>query len=373
MSLYNLPDIKFVDDDPKKTENNVIQLYEALTDRKLFPGDPVRLFLLSLAQIIVQQRVLINQTGRQNSLRYATGDYLDHKGADSRTERLEAISAKTTVRFELSAVRPSVVAINQGTRVCPTDKKVYFSTVEYAEIAPGQTHVDILCSCLEPGMYGNGFLPGQIDTIVDPIGFIQKVSNMTESTGGADRESDDAYRERIYNAPEAFSVAGPEGAYQYWAKTASPLITDVAVDSPAAGEIKIIPLLTGGEIPTADLLNAVADICNARNIRPLTDHVTVVTPTTQDYTVNFTYWISRDRATEAAAIQAAVQQATDQYVLWQKSKLGRDRNPSELIRRVMAAGAYRVDVVSPSFAAVAWEEIAVASNVTVTFGGLVDD
>ena len=61
---------------------------------------------------------------------------------------------------------------------------------------------------------------GQINTLVDPIAYISSVSNTTASTGGTDTEDDENYRERIQLAPESFSVAGSEGAYIYWARSA---------------------------------------------------------------------------------------------------------------------------------------------------------
>ena len=60
-------------------------------------------------------------------------------------------------------------------------------------------------------------------------------------------------------------------------------------------------------------------------------------------------------------------------------QIGKDINPSELIKRVIAAGAKRVTVTSPTFATVAETEVAhIAMNgsdpdVTVTYGGLEDD
>ncbi|MFD2089923.1 baseplate J/gp47 family protein [Brevibacillus brevis] len=50
---------------------------------------------------------------------------------------------------------------------------------------------------------------GKLNQLVDPLPFVQSVSNVTESGGGADEEDDDSYAERIRQAPESFSVAGP--------------------------------------------------------------------------------------------------------------------------------------------------------------------
>ncbi|MFM1655660.1 baseplate J/gp47 family protein [Brevibacillus sp. B_LB10_24] len=369
--LTSLPDIQFINVDAEKTTNEIITIYEALAERSLYPGDPIRLFLTALAQIIIQQRVLINQTALKNLLRYASGNILDHIGAFYKVPRLEAQAARTTQQFVLSAALSSATLIPAGTRVGPAGGNgLFFETAEPLEIPAGSLTGTVEAICTTAGVIGNGFLPGQINALIDPIPFVQTVSNLTATSGGADRETDDSYRERIHNAPESFSVAGPDGAYRFLAASASQLIVDVSVTSPKPGEVKIIPLLAGGELPTQEILDAVYEKCSASDKRPLTDLVTVVAPTVQKYDVSLTYWISVSRAAEAAAIQTSVNEAVQAYILWQKSALGRDINPSELTRLLMQAGAHHVSVVSPVHTDVGFDRVAVAETVTVTYGGL---
>jgi phage-related baseplate assembly protein len=374
VALIDLPPVEYVSEDVTQTLNNLVAVYQGLTERTLYPADPVRLFLQSIAVIIVQQRTLINLTGRANLLRYAPTAVLDHMGAFTETPRLQATPATTTVRFTLSAPQLSAVSIPAGTRVSTQgDPKRYFATAQYAEITAGNLTVDASANCTELGAAGNGYLAGQINQIVDPIAFVASAANLTTSAGGSDVEGDDAYRERIHTAPEAFSVAGPSGAYEHLAKTAAPDIIDVSVTSPAACEVLVVPLLKDGVIPGTEVLQAVEDILNDRTKRPLTDQVTVAAPTSMSYNVTLTYWIKAEDGPDATAIQAAVTAAVSDFILWQKSKMGRSINPSELIRRVMVAGAYRVNVLSPTFTAIGPTEIAVAGTVSATYGGLVDD
>ena len=51
------PDISFVDTDAAGIENALIQSYELFTGRTLYPADPARLFVLWVADIIIQERV----------------------------------------------------------------------------------------------------------------------------------------------------------------------------------------------------------------------------------------------------------------------------------------------------------------------------
>ena len=85
----------------------------------LYPGDPVRLFLETIAYVISYQRSLIDFTGKMNLLAYSTGDYLDHLGAFVGVTRLSAASAICTVRFTLSAVQSGSIIIPSGEHGCP--------------------------------------------------------------------------------------------------------------------------------------------------------------------------------------------------------------------------------------------------------------
>lgn len=369
VSLADLPDIEFADTDTATIEQGIITYYESVSGKKLYPGDPVRLFLEALAAIIAQQRIIIDTTGKRELVRFADGDFLDHLGALTLTGRLAAANAVSTVRFTVAAALSFAVPIPAGTRVSP-DGTILFSTTAYAEIAAGTLYADVPVRCDSEGAIGNGFVPGQVNRMVDVIPYVTTVANTTVSTGGADSEADDSYRERIHLAPEKFSVAGPTGAYEYWAKSAHQDIIDVAVYSPAAGEVNIRPLMTGGVLPTGEIISLVDSAVNDRSVRPLTDQVTVEAPDAVDYDLTLSYYISTDNATLATQIQAAVQAAVSGYVLWQRSAIGRDINPSELIRRVQNAGAKRVEVASPAFQALPLWQVAQDNTVTITYGGL---
>ena len=368
-TLSSLPEITFAEKSVQTIESNIITAYEAVAERTLYPGDPVRLFLETIAAIIVQQRTLIDYSAKQNLLAYSSGDVLDHIGVLVGTTRINASAAITTLRFTLSAAQASVITIPAGTRAA-TEDGLTFATNVAATILAGSTSADIAATCTDVGTAGNDLAVGQINKMVDLIAYVASVTNTTTSEGGAAIEDDDDYRERIHLAPESFSVAGPTGAYEYWAKTASSLIVDVSVISPTPGVVEIRPLLSGGVIPGTELLEAVDSVVNDINIRPLTDQVGVLAPTAVSYDVVLTYYIASSNSALVSSIQAAVTTAIAAYVLWQKSKLGRDINPSELIARIMAAGAKRVAVTTPVYTAISASSVAVAGTVTATYGGL---
>lgn len=371
----SLADITFAEKSGEEIETEIILAYENISGRTLAKGDPVRLFLEAIVLIIVQQRSLIDYSAKMNLLAYATGDYLDHIGALLGVTRLTASRAATTLKFTLSEPQSFAVIIPAGTRVSAGGSNIFFAAAEDVEIPAGKTQILVRAECTEAGAQGNGYIAGQIKRLVDPFPYEMSVENTTLSYGGSDDENDENYRERIHIAPESFSVAGPKGAYDYYARSAHTDIVDVAVVGPPdiePGYVKIYPLMTGGILPTDEILSAVLETCNADDIRPLTDCVSVHAPETVNYSLNVKYYIDRAKATQSAELQAAVEESVCDWVMWQRSKLGRDINPSELNHRMIAAGAKRTEITSPAFTALKAWELAVSDTVTITFGGLED-
>lgn len=372
MSLENVPEINFVDTDVNRLRDSVISYVEAAEGRTLAKGDPVRLLLETLAYIINQQNVKINYAAKMNLLKYAEGDFLDNLGVLVGTERLKASAATTTLEFTLSAKQEYAVIIPAGTRVTNKEKDIFFATNESAVVNPRTWSCSVEATCTEPGAAANELPVGNLDLIVDPVPYVAAVTNTTISEGGTDVEKDTPYRERIHEAPESFA-SGTEGKYAGLTKEVSSLITDVAVYNGGDGIACIVPLLEGGKIPGEELLQNIRDYVGQKQHRYLTDKLVVRAPTKVDYNINLTYYIDRNDATSATAIQKAAEVALEEYIKWQQKKLGRNVDPSELIYLLRAAGAKRITVTEPSYIEVAKNEIAVPVSIDVRFGGLEDD
>ena len=122
----SLPEVNFVETDTNTIKSGIIAGYERAAGRLLAYGDPVRLFLESIASLVAHQRVLINDTGKMNLLAYARGDYLDHIGLLVGAYRIPAAAATVQFRVTLSAVRPNAVTIPKGTRISAAEN-VFFS------------------------------------------------------------------------------------------------------------------------------------------------------------------------------------------------------------------------------------------------------
>lgn len=306
-----------------------------------------------------------------NLLKYSYGDYLDNLAAGKGIARAPAKPARVLMRFTLSDTRPDAIGIPQGTTV--TDGFNYYATEEYAEIPIGDLTVDVYATALKAGTDGNDPEVGDISILTEPIPYVASVENISKPSGGADEEDDDDLTDQVYLAPSKYSVAGPEDAYIYWAKTYNTGIVDVYVDSSDPVDVTVEVLMDGGQLPDQNLLDGLQSFLGDENIRPLTDHVTVKAPDTVPYDLNVKYWINKSDTAKASTIQTAVNAAIDAYIIWQDSKIGRDINPSELIRRMVVAGAKRVEVTKPVYQVIPKASVGKISTRSVVYGGIEDD
>lgn len=366
---WNLPGISFVETDPEKIKAEIICRYETASGRTLAVADPIRIFLLAVADVIIQQRVLINLAAQNNLLSYATGKYLDALGNYLLVERLPASAAVTNIRFTLSQALAEAYSIPKGTQV--TNGVVTFATDRELVIPSGELSGDVSASCTTAGEEGNGYLEGQLTTIVKPMTFVASATNTEETQGGAASESDEDYAERIRLAPNSFSVAGPRKAYIFHTFSVSSAIVDVSVDSPTPGVVNVYPLLSNGQIPDETLRNQILEHLSGEDIRPLTDDVHVLEAEAVEYEINVRYFIRNEDKNRGESIQAAVEKAVESYRQWQHGKIGRDIVPSRLVMEVINAGACRIDTgMKPeSYTRVKATQVAQCTGVTVAFGG----
>lgn len=378
--IANLPDISFMGDVTLDTiKAKMISDYqdkflaETGTAVTLKEGEPITLMLYACAVQIYQMYLNNDKAGKMNFLKYAYGDFLDNLGALKGVTRQPEAAAACTVRFTVSAIRPFVIAIPEGTRVTTQDAAIYFATDEYAEIPAGSNYVDVSCTAITLGMIGNGLDIGDICVLVDPIAYIGECTNITVTAGGLTRETDEAFADRIYLSPANYSVAGPESAYIYFTKLAYPGVEDVKVTSPSECEVDIRVIGENGELLSEEICQRIEDYINSEEIKPLTDTVTVSSPDTVSYDIEMTYYINRSETASVSTIQAAITAAVQKYVRWQSEKIGRDIEPSKLIEYVMAAGAKRVTVTYPEFTEVDSTDIPVIGTQTIAYGGLEDD
>jgi phage-related baseplate assembly protein len=394
-------DLKLANKDPATVLAEALAMYKEATKSAvnpngttLAPADPRRLHLQALLLIVTQLRGLIDFAGKQSLLRFVTDVWIDEFAALWEEQRLPATPSQCLERFLFpSGGSPSVPV---GVRV--TNNTDTWKVVEaISEVFSPDHYIECRVECITPGASSNGVAIGQIDTLVDPdqVPGCIGVSNSTETSKGHDREQLEDFRERLRDAPENNSPAGPRVAYEEKARKVSPTVADaIALGPEDTGDVvyyapnpgEVIVLILKGERddntnalisvepePDDGLLDEVTAGLTAETERPLTDHVIVQPPLWHDFDAFATFYIPRSRAESAANIIVAANKAFADYLLWQQSKIGRDVNPSELIGRLMAAGAKRVEVASPAFTSLMRDQSARVVYGVLTYGGVEDD
>ena len=341
-------------------------------DIVLGKADDRRIMLLAGAYFIYQGYMYMDDAGKMGLLKYSRGDYLENLGALKHIYRKPATPSTTTLRFEIIAPRTTTINIPRGTRVTAGDG-VYFATTKYEEIKIGNTFVDIPAVCTTTGAGTNNYDIGDISTIVDLIAFVDRAKNITKPENGADIETDESLRQRIYIAPASYSTAGSVDSYEYFSRQYSADITNVRITSPSPGVVEIRYLLRGGVIPEEESIKGLKEYLSGSDIRPLTDKVEVMAPAQVKYTLNLTYYINSSDQSRANTIQGKVTEAINEYIKWQRSEIGRDINPDVLKQKIIEAGAKRADIISPIFTVVDSNSVAGVETQTVTYGGLESD
>ena len=346
LSKLKREEVKIVDDDLAQSLAAMIADYEQRAGKVLQPAHRDRRQLHAVAPLAHLLRQPVNGGYRQQHPRFATGLMLDLCGDDVSTPRLQAQPALTTLRFTAVLSGSEQIAVPKGTQV--NAGQTSFVTTEAALLTAAQSSAEVAAECTETGTVGNGWSVGQINSPAERLHptIEVTVANTTVSAGGVEIEDDEAYRERVLLAPESFSVAGPVGAYQYWARQASPAVVDVHVANdtdgsgqPIGGRVAVTVLAKDG-LPNAELIGKIQAALSAEKRRPLCDTVVVKAPTAVDYTLDAE--LTLFTGTDARTAKAAAEQAWAVYEAARRSRLGLDIVPLDIMSALKVAGVYNV-------------------------------
>ena len=378
--VLDYPDVSFIDEMTMEDIQcyyleAMQEKYKELTGKELVmhEADPIRLVAYANCLMLYQIAQYADRAGKMALLKYSYGDYLENIGALKGVSRMLGAAAKTRLRFILSGKRQGITLIPAGTRVTASDG-VYFHTLDTLEIPGGSMAGEVNAECREIGEKGNGYQPGALKVLVDPVPYVDKVENVTMTEGGADLESDENLAERIYLAPSSWSTAGPDDAYRYWVRTFDPAVEDVRIGSSIPGEVDICFTLQGGQLPDDTMIAELERYLQNEEIRPLTDHINVHAPQAVKYEIEIVYYINKSDRAKASLISEQVQTAVQEYALWQKARIGRDINPDQLRKLIISAGAKRLEIRSPVFFRISQESIALHDgDAVVIYGGVEDD
>ena len=367
--MDNFEEYEAIDSDAWEIKRDMINKFQELSGRSLTEASPETLIFSTVAYQLALLEEKYNDDIKQNYLRFARDERLDLKGEfyGNRGKRLIEQPAVATFRFYISNIQTTDTVIPKGSRI--RYNELYFETDEEYKITRGNLSVDGKATCNTLGIIGNGIPVGQIKDMVDIFPNYAKVENITESNSGTNEEADESYRERIREIPESFTTAGSSGAYTFWTKTASTNIIDVKVHSPSATNVDIYIWTDIGAV-SQELKEKVKAVLNEENVRPLTDKVNIKEPNKVNYSVDFDYYIEKDNETLVNVIKSNVDKTVQEYVNWQKEKIGKDINPDELIKRLKIAGVKRVVLRDPVFQKLDFNQVAINNRIVSNYQGV---
>jgi len=319
------------------------ELWEIITDTYLneggdvlFPGDEKEILLRTVEAVLVQGLAEADTAMRMRTLRYAEGEYLDVIGEDRNIYRIEAQKALASALFDINTqgatIPAGTVLVQQGTDI------EWMTTEDITRTSEDISTVEAQIECLTPGEDGNTLKAGTTLLLASPMETVDAVTCSADAGGGADTESDDAYRERVREAGLVSSVAGTASQYRRLTMAVNSRILDAKAVNTGAGEVTIYFCPTEDTPAEKSALAAqIAEAINTDDTRILTDNVHIAAATAIPYTL---YANCQVHTGSAGAAELAA--AAEEYTAWQNKKIGRAFNPEKLSALLYNAGAERV-------------------------------
>lgn len=379
-----LPIPQFIERNPEVIIAEMVADYQTRTGRTLEPAQVEMLLIQSFAYRELLIRNQIQDAALQNLVAFARFPMLDYLGEIVGVSRLPSQAAKTTLLLTLTVGHGDVV-IPSGLRVSSSDGRTVFQLIQDYTVLTADDTVSVIAVAQTAGKLGNDYAIGTVTTILDPQAYLATASNTTVSEGGSDEENDEQLRDRIKLAPSAFSNAGSYKAYEFWTKSASPVIIDVFVDNrryqvgdtiptgyvlgdPIPGTVEVFPLVESLSATPTEVLDAVLAVLNADRIRPLTDTVYATSPTAVDTTI--VVGLILYEGSVQSDILPIVESNLQAFRDGRRKLLGQDVVIDQIKALCMVDGVYKANVTTPSGdLVVAGNEFANITAITVTVTG----
>ncbi len=211
-----------------------------------------------------------------------------------------------------------------------------------------------------------------LDHVCARIGVERLVIVAAGATGPnspAVKEDDESLRQRALLAWEALSTAGPELAYQFFARSAHPNVLDASVESPEPGTVRVTVLsrINAGLADEA-MLQAVVAALTPKNRRPLTDKVVVQAAAFIDFDLEAEVWTYA--GPDSALVLAEARVRLDRY-LSDSFRLGEDMTVAGIVAALKVEGVQNVKLPGlPGDIVVSRSQAARAVTVNVTHVGV---
>lgn len=193
-------------------------------------------------------------------------------------------------------------------------------------------------------------LGGDLDNLAALFGVARQVVTPADPAAippiAAVMEGDDALRLRTQLALEGFSTAGPRAAYEFHARSADARVSDVAVDSPEPGLVRVVVLSSEGDgQASSGLVSAVTTALNAEDVRPLCDTVLVQSAQIVPFAIDARLTLLQ--GPDISVILAEAQAELGRYLASIRG-VGRAVRLSGIYAALNRTGVENVDLISPT-------------------------
>lgn len=235
----------------------------------------------------------------------AEGEYLDRRALDYNEARNPAAASSGTLLF--TGLPGTVIPI--GTKVLYD--ALIFETMNSAQINKDGT-CEVEARCRTEGTAGN--VPADTLTVLqDAVKGVSSVTNPLPFGGGAEVESDDSFRERIFEKIRRPITSGNRNHYIYWARQVSGVggAKCLGAEVCGPGQVRVIVLSDQFDTPDDVILDNVRD--HIEEERPIGASVTVCAPTPVPVYVEIT--IKLAPGYDLANIRAAILESLRRYII----------------------------------------------------------
>lgn len=161
----------------------------------------------------------------------------------------------------------------------------------------------------------------------------------------AHMESDERFRRRIQFAPEAFSCAGPRGAYIYYALGVDPSIVDAEAFSPEDGRVHVVVAAADGGQVSDGVIAKLVNRLRRDDTIPLTDWVSIRRAEVVDYPVTAT--VTFPRGPDPDLVRTRVEESVAAYAA-DRYRVGATVFRSGLIAAAQVGGVQNVTLTEPA-------------------------
>lgn len=365
--MAELPEPVLVDKlDPSIVLAECVALFEAASSRALEPAQVERLIIDLIAYRESLIRRQIQDAAKQNLWRFSRYPMIDYLAEIVGAARLDALKAAGLFVCTIP-VQPGDYTVPEGTQLRSNDGKAVFALDVDVVIPAGETTSDpVNGTCTVAGVVGNGYVAGQVTELVATPDIALTIGNTTTTGGGSPQESTERMRSRVPGAVKAFSTAGPNGAYVFYALSAHPDVLDVAVSTPEAGVVRVTLLIAEGADEEA-VTDAVEAALDPEDVLPATDTVELAVAEPVDYSAVAAFVLKK--GAKWSELEPLIDAAWDAYQIERRITLGAAPVISQIYAALSVLGVHQVNLSSPGVLTVDADEWARCTSTNFTFAG----